>query len=152
MCPCIIIIIISATPRHFAKRGICANRGQQPFHPHTCRSATEEAGRGPETYREARFEYILGPHEFLVYQSVTYPDSYIHGQVTETRRIWTWRRRALSIFSRDYLRWTEESPAPPQSSKEPSKAPAESQHLHRWLPMFACILHRIDYFPCSRAR
>ena len=94
----------------FRKRGTCESRTTS-FHTHTSQSGTEAARRGLETYHESWLKYILGPHEFLVHQSVTHPDSRIHGQETETQRIWTWRRRSL---------------APPPLSKGPSKSPAKS--------------------------
>ena len=124
----------------FRKRG---TRGQQPFHPHTRRSATEEAGRGLETYHESWLKYILGPHEFLVHQSVTHPDSRIE---TETQRSWTWRRRSLSIFSRNYLRWTEEPSRLHRHRRDrrkvqpspPYRGQPLHQHIHRWV-IYVCM-------------
>ena len=78
--------------------------------------------------------------------SVTYPDSRIHGQVTETQRIWTWRRTALSIFSRNYLRWTEELPCLHCHRRDrrklqpspPYRRQALHQHPHRWV-IYVCM-------------
>ena len=127
----------------FRKRGTSANHGQQPFYPHTYRLATEEAGRVLETYHKTRFEDILGPHKFLVHQSC---DSRIHGQVPETQKIRTSRRRALSIFWRNYLRWTEEPPRLHCHRRDrrnvqqspPHRRKALHQHPHRWV-IYVCM-------------
>ena len=146
-----------ATPRHFAKEELPRIAYNNPsIHIHVDRRLKK-----PEEAWEPIMSVGLSMSLALM-SSVMYPNSRIHGQVTETQKSWTWRRRDLSIFSWNYLRWTEE---PPRLHRRVIEGTAESSNrvhhiggkrrtsiLIDGLSMSARILHRIDYLPCSRVR
>ena len=134
-CVCVLLLIFLATPRHFAKEELPRIAYNNP----SIHIRVDWRLKKPEGVWKHIREVSLSMSLALM-SSVTRPDSRIHGQVTETQKSWTWRRRAPSIFSRNYLRWTEESPCLHRHRKDrrnvqpspPYRRQALHQHPYRW--------------------
>lgn len=94
-------------------------------------------------------------------KSVRKSNALVHLQVMETRKSWTWRRRVLSIFSRNCSRWTEELPPlrclqkrrPNLRQRLPYQRQAPYQYPHRqviYVRMYFTLLSTI--FPTLGVR